>query len=41
MERLLLVAKSPEPFAEQNIQPPVEILPSRLGQVKPPSMEIL
>ena len=32
---------SPEPFSLQKIQPPVAILPSRLGQVKPPSIHIL
>ena len=28
-------AMSPEPLAEQNRQPPVPLLPSRLGHVKP------
>ena len=34
-------ANSPDPLSEQNRQPPVPLVPSRLGQVKPPSMASL
>ena len=33
-------AKSPDPLALQKIQPPLPIVPSRLGQVIPPSSAI-
>ena len=36
-----LSAKSPEPLCEQKIQPRVPFVPSRLGQVKPPSRDNL
>ena len=41
MERVGLDANSPDPPAEQNIQPLVSIFPSRLGQVIPPFSESL
>ena len=36
-----VAANSPLPEPEQNRQPPVPRVPSRLGQVKPPSRESL
>ena len=36
---ILVPAKSPEPNSEQKMQPPVPAVPSRFGQVKPPSIE--
>ncbi len=35
------MAKSPEPLAEQKVQPPVPFVPSLVGQVQPISNEIL
>ena len=41
MERLRSGAKSPLPRLEQKIHPRVPRVPSRLGQVKPPSKDSL
>ena len=39
MERAALAAKSPLPPSLQKIQPPCPMVPSRLGQLMPPSRD--